>query len=173
MQNYIGVLLKGCCHIFSSLRSCVCLFCFANSFLIIQWNAINTVTNETKKFGSINGVAILTRFFFLQENAWRFLPGGPKKVAVIIRWSYYRGGRKAGFHCIIVNIWTSNQKIIGSTSSGITWTVFNLGCVFASLLRNILFWPKMKLSWRHADAKKLLPEYISTSKAAVNNRSKF
>ena len=83
-------------------------------------------------------LAILTRFF-LQENVWRFLPGGPKKVAVITRRPYYRGGRKAGFHCIIVNIWTSNQKIIGSTSSGITWTVFNLGCVFASLLRNILF----------------------------------
>ena len=60
----------------------------------------------------------------------------------------YQGGHKAGFHCVIVNIWTSNQKIIGSTSSGITWTVFKLhvGYVFASLMQNILFRPKMKLS---------------------------
>ena len=29
------------------------------------------------------------------------LPGGQKKVAVITRWPYYRGGRKAGFHCIV------------------------------------------------------------------------
>ena len=27
--------------------------------------------------------------FFLQENVWRFLPGGEKK------WPYYRGGRIA------------------------------------------------------------------------------
>ena len=26
---------------------------------------------------------------------------GPKKVAVMTRWPYYRGGRKAGFHCTI------------------------------------------------------------------------
>ena len=35
----------------------------------------------------------------LQENVWWFLPGGQKKVAVITRWLYYRGGRKVGFHC--------------------------------------------------------------------------
>ena len=30
-----------------------------------------------KKFCRINGVAVFTRvFFFLQENVWRFLPGG-------------------------------------------------------------------------------------------------
>ena len=35
----------------------------------------------------------------LQENVWWFLPGSQKKVAVITRWLYYRGGRKVGFHC--------------------------------------------------------------------------
>ena len=51
----------------------------------------------------------------LQENVWSFLPGGKKKVqtdkpqrttkkvAVITRWPYYRGGRKAGFLCIFNN----------------------------------------------------------------------
>ena len=39
---------------------------------IIQWNPVNTVTNGPKKFGRIN------EGFFLQENIWRFLPGGKK-----------------------------------------------------------------------------------------------
>ena len=51
-----------------------------------------------KKFCRINGVMVLMTVC-LQENIWWFLPGGQKKVAVIIRWLYYRGGRKAGFHC--------------------------------------------------------------------------
>ena len=45
-----------------------------------------------------NWVAVLTRVC-LQENVWWFLPGSQKKVAVITRWLYHRGGRKAGFHC--------------------------------------------------------------------------
>ena len=49
----------------------------------IKWNSLNTVTNGPKKFGLINGVAIFTRVF-LQENLWRFLPGG--ELAVLLRW---------------------------------------------------------------------------------------
>ena len=48
-------------------------------------------------------LAILTRFF-LQENVWRFLPGGPKKVAVITWRPYYRGGRRRDF---TVSLFTS------------------------------------------------------------------
>jgi len=33
-------------------------------------------------------------------------------------------------------------------------SVFNLGCVFASFTRNILFWHKMKWSWGNTDVKK-------------------
>ena len=50
--------------------------------------------------------------------------------------------------------------------------VFNLGCVFASLTLNILFWPKIKLLWSDTDAKKVT-SYISSSNAASNNKSKF
>ena len=50
--------------------------------LPIEWNPVNTVTNSPKKFGRINGVAVLTRGYFLKENVRRFLPG-----------------RKARFHC--------------------------------------------------------------------------
>ena len=50
--------------------------------LPIEWNPVNTVTNGPKKFGRINGVAVLTRSYVLKENVWRFLPG-----------------RKARFHC--------------------------------------------------------------------------
>ena len=56
------------------------------------------VFNGPKKFCRINGVTVLMRVC-LQENVWWFLPGGQKKVAVITRWLYYRGGRKVGFHC--------------------------------------------------------------------------
>ena len=38
-------------------------------------------TNGPEKIGRINVVDVLTRVF-LQENVWRFLPGGQKKVAV-------------------------------------------------------------------------------------------
>ena len=48
----------------------------------VQWNPINTATNEPKKFGCYNEVTVLTRVS-LQENVWAFLPGGRKKVAVI------------------------------------------------------------------------------------------
>ena len=34
-------------------------------------------------------LAVLTRFFFLQENDWQFLPDGEKEAAVITRWPYY------------------------------------------------------------------------------------
>ena len=55
-------------------------------------------------------------------------------------------------------------------------SVFNqfLGRVFASLTRNILFWCKVKLSGSHTDAKKEVTSYyVSTSKVAGNNKSKF
>ena len=54
--------------------------------------------------------------------------------------------------------------------------MFNLGRVFASLTRNILFWWKIKLSGSHIDAKKEViytSYYVSTSKVAGNNKSKF
>ena len=55
-------------------------------------------------------------------------------------------------------------------------SVFNqfLGRVFASLTRNILFWYKIKLSGSHSDGKKEVTSYyVSTSKVAGNNKSKF
>ena len=62
--------------------------------------------------------------------------------------------------------------------------MFNLDRVFASLTRKILFWRKMKWSWSHTEAKKnkqtnkqkpkkQVTSYISTSKAAGNNKSKL
>ena len=62
-----------------------------------------------QKNGSNNEVSILTRIS-LQENVWSFLPGSQKKVVVIMRWPYYRGGRKVGFHCSIVcSDWSSGR----------------------------------------------------------------
>ena len=43
-------------------------------------------------------LAVLTRVFFTRKCMAVFARR-PKKVAVITRLSYYRGGRKAGFHC--------------------------------------------------------------------------
>ena len=76
--------------------------------IILRWNLINTVSNGPKKFGCINGVVLLTRVF-LQDNVRRFLPCGQKKVAVITRWPYYRGGCKAGFDRTISHLCNPNQ----------------------------------------------------------------
>ena len=51
----------------------------------IQWNPVNTVTTGPKQFGHINGVAVLTRVFFFTGKCMAVLPGGQKKVAVIMR----------------------------------------------------------------------------------------
>ena len=56
------------------------------------------VINGPKKFCRINGVAVLTRVFFTRKCMVVFARL-PKKVAIITRWLYYQGGRKAGFHC--------------------------------------------------------------------------
>ena len=38
--------------------------------------------------------------FFYKQMYWMYgHVAKPKKVAVITRWPYYGGGRKAGFHC--------------------------------------------------------------------------
>ena len=52
--------------------------------LQLQLNTVYTAANGPKKIGRINVVAVLTRVF-QQENVWRFLPGGQKKVAVITK----------------------------------------------------------------------------------------
>ena len=51
-----------------------------------------------KEFGPIKEVAVSTRVFFTRKCR-AVLARRPKKVSVITRWPYYRGGRKAGFHC--------------------------------------------------------------------------
>ena len=61
----------------------------------LQWNPVNPTTNGPAKSGRINGVVVLTG-----ENDWENFSSGQKKVVVLTRWSYQRGGRKAGFHCI-------------------------------------------------------------------------
>ena len=43
-------------------------------------------------------LAVLTGFFI--RKCMAVLPGR-KKLAVIIKWPYYQGGRKVGFHCIV------------------------------------------------------------------------
>ena len=65
----------------------------------LEWNPVNTVTNRPKTFGRNNEVTVLTRV------SYKKMYGHFKKVAVKTRWPYYRGGRKAGFHCTIIHIW--------------------------------------------------------------------
>ena len=49
----------------------------------VQWNLVNTVTNESKNFGSYNKVTVITRVS-LQENV-RTICRATKKVVVITR----------------------------------------------------------------------------------------
>ena len=65
-------------HLFSSFNRIAWVVLFPLEFsgwdilFLLQWNPVNTVTNGPKKIGRISEV-------FLQENVWRFLPGGQKK----------------------------------------------------------------------------------------------
>ena len=59
----------------------------------VQWNPVNTITNEPNKFGSINGDRINEVFSFFTRKCMVVLPGGQKsgrnneKVTVLPRWS--------------------------------------------------------------------------------------
>ena len=44
-------------------------------------------------------VSHINVFFFLNKKMYNVVPPGWKKVAIIMRWQYCRGGHKAGFHC--------------------------------------------------------------------------
>ena len=59
-------------------------------------------TVEPRLYGHqcANKICRINEGFFIQKNVWWFWPGGQKRVAVITRWPYYRGGLKAGFHCL-------------------------------------------------------------------------
>ena len=51
---------------------------------------------------------------------------GPKKVTIIARWPYYRGGRKAGFHCTIESFSFQDEndyeyEIFSIVSSACAW----------------------------------------------------
>ena len=61
-------------------------------YILVQWNPVNMVTNGSKKFGRINGVAVLSgqaqrvttlTGFFYKIMYGRF--AGPKKVATKTR----------------------------------------------------------------------------------------
>ena len=51
-----------------------------------------------QKKGRNNEETVLMRVS-IQENVWLYLPGSQKKLAIITRRPYYRGGCKAKFHC--------------------------------------------------------------------------
>ena len=59
-------------------------------YLQTQWNPIKTVTNGPKKFGCINGVAILKRVFFTRKCIV-VVSRCPKQVAI-------SGGFMVGIH---------------------------------------------------------------------------
>ena len=57
----------------------------------LQWNPVNTVTNGPNTFGRVNGVAILTRFFFYKKMYGGFCQAAKKsgrndEVTVLPRW---------------------------------------------------------------------------------------
>ena len=67
----------------------------------------------------------------LQENVWSFLPDSQNKVAVLTRWLYYRGGRKAGFHCINVVL---GRLFMSNLSWNVRYNYFKNGIVINNVL---------------------------------------
>ena len=77
-------------------------------------------------------LAVLTRVFFARKCMAVFARR-PENVAVITRWLYYRGGRKAGFRCNMHL--ETGYSIIKSSNSSIVLCVLRdayheLFCVF-------------------------------------------
>ena len=70
---------------------------------------------------------------------------------------------KLGIQLVCKNIWTPSHKLTLFSENFIvcidlcckikTSSVFYLSCVFVSLMRNILFWRKLKSSMSHTDTK--------------------
>ena len=64
---------------------------------------IRSPMGQKKKNGHIYGVVEFNK------KMWGGFCQGAKKVAIITRWPYHRGGRKAGFHCAISHLCNPNQ----------------------------------------------------------------
>ena len=80
----------------------------------LQWSPVNTVTNGPKKLAVLMGDRNNEGFFLYKKIYGRF-SRRPKKVAVITKWSYYRGDCKAGFHGICFAVALLFEK---NTASG-------------------------------------------------------
>ena len=91
---------------------------FKSSFLCstsnLQWSPVNTVTNGPKKLAVLMGDRNNEGVFLYKKIYGRF-SRRPKKVAVITKWSYYRGDCKAGFPCICFAVALLFEK---NTASG-------------------------------------------------------
>ena len=85
-------------------------------------------------------LAVLTRVFFTRKRTcMAVLQGGQTKVAVFIDW---RGGRKAGFHCIEVYTYDIHALYIDITKYPLGHNVWNY-----TLLR--LIWSPAYVSYGH------------------------
>ena len=68
-------------------------------------------------------MTLLTRVFFTRK-CMAVLLCGQRKEAVITRWPYYRGLRKAGFHCIAESI----IILLLNCGASIFYSIFNFLC---------------------------------------------
>jgi len=74
-------------------------------------------------------LAVLTRVFYKRIYGG-FCQAARQKVAVITRWPYYQGGRKAGFHCMIISMitkksWTRYSFYPFTLKAGYKYTVLH------------------------------------------------
>ena len=62
----------------------------------------------------------INRVFFFTRKRTAILPGGQKKGERNIKVTlYYWGGRKAGFHHIIISVWHENHKSLFQENSSV------------------------------------------------------
>ena len=74
----------------------------------VQWNPLIRSPMGQKQ------LALLTRVFFFYKKMYSGFCQAAKKVAVVTRWPYYRAGRKAGFHRIVILLLTEDTSMIGT-----------------------------------------------------------
>lgn len=75
------------------------MYCYyLDKVFVLQWNPVNKTTFGPRKFGRINGVAVLTGFSNKRLCGVLICSGHKKGVVVL------QGGRMVGFHLLLAEI---------------------------------------------------------------------
>ena len=110
------------CTLLCNAVLCLMLCCVVRRYQpATTLKSLNTVQPRqyghqwAQKIWSYLRAIVLTKV--LLQRMYGPFAGRPKKVAVITRWPYYRGGRKAGFHCTAWTVAIFRRRLLLSSNA--------------------------------------------------------